>query len=40
MKKFKIYTLFILIVINIPTISFSQNEEVVIENLDSIKIKE
>ncbi len=39
MKKFKIYTLFILIVINIPTISFSQNEEVVIENLDSIKIK-
>ena len=39
MKKFKNYTLFILIVINIPTISFSQNEEVVIENLDSIKIK-
>ena len=39
MKKIKIYTLFILIVINIPTISFSQNEEVVIENLDSIKIK-
>ena len=39
MKKFKISTLFIFIVINIPAISFGQNEEAVIENLDSIKIK-